>query len=74
MTDFAAWKASVAKLLAEVEIDPRAIKHRDWRNAFIDSLTPEQAAERLAATYLNQLPVKARMKFLGIGKVKGYSR
>jgi len=72
MTDFPTWKGAVAKLLAEVEIDPRAIWHREWRGAFIDNLTPEQGAERIVAGYLNRLPTKARLKYLGIGKTKGY--
>jgi hypothetical protein len=72
MAEFTTWKTSVGKLLTAVEIDPRAIRHRDWRQAFIESLTPAQAAERIAAGYLNRLSAKARLKYLGIGKTKGY--
>jgi hypothetical protein len=68
----AAWQQAVSKLLIEVDIDPRAIWYREWRGAFIDNLTPEQAAERIAAGYLNRLSAKARLKYLGIGKTKGY--
>lgn len=51
MTEFAAWKAAVTKLLKE----PKAanVDHKHWRNAYIKSMSPDDAAAEIDRIWYN---------------------
>ena len=58
MTDFLSWMLEASAALAKHDIDPRAIRHRKWRNLFIAGCLPADAAFELKSDYVNNLPVK----------------